>query len=341
MTIEPQGSSAREEGVDAQSSRDDVAHSPNPSVAPLPLPLQYPANLLYAQSMLAISMTQLQQVELQAMHLRILLRDRELHAAAAVMKAAAAAAKTSVVPSPTAIPPPIAEGASVGAIVDDAGAGAGVAAAATGVGVAADAQQQLEQAERFRAHRRRLAGVVKIGFVLLLLDLDAGWLVLYFFMSFLYLGGIFDPITQWVSRPTPRQTLDQQLGALRQRQNREAAATSAASVAAASADGAAGRATESQATQGTHSTGDTGDGMSGDPTNGDAVSSDSATPSSSDPIGTGDAAPGNREHGRVGQDAAEADAGNRPSYAARFFYQLVVMFFLTLLPWWTPNPNYL
>merc|ERR1712232_957298 len=36
--------------------------------------------------------------------------------------------------------------------------------------------------------------------------------------------------------------------------------------------------------------------------------------------------------------AAEAE---RPPYWQRFVYQLFVMFFMTLLPWWNPNPHYL
>ncbi|CAJ1343528.1 unnamed protein product [Effrenium voratum] len=47
--------------------------------------------------------------------------------------------------------------------------------------------------------------------------------------------------------------------------------------------------------------------------------------------------------GEVPADAQRPPAENpeQPPYWQRFVYQLLVMFFLTLIPWWNPNPRYL
>lgn len=39
--------------------------------------------------------------------------------------------------------------------------------------------------------------------------------------------------------------------------------------------------------------------------------------------------------------APAAPPAPAPPFWQRFIYQLFVMFFLTLMPWWTPNPRYM
>lgn len=49
-----------------------------------------------------------------------------------------------------------------------------------------------------------------------------------------------------------------------------------------------------------------------------------------------------QERGGVEQeDGREREVFCRPTYLQRVLYQGVVMFFLTFLPWWNPDPVYL
>lgn len=314
--------------------------------ARVPLPLQYPANLIYAQNMLAICMSQMQRVDLNIAQLRFYLREHELHhAAAAVLSGKAHLANVAEF----AAVPPVATEAAAGAAVDagavgvEADAGAAADGAAEGAGAA--------PLEHLRVHRRRLAAAVKIAFVMVLLEVRTGWFFVYFFAVFLYIGGIFDPFIEWFQRRPARVTLEQQLTALRNRQRHaesEAVVAATAAAAAAAAGGASADGTTpgadgapSPATGSASSNGDSG------------VGGDRASTSTADPAQDGVAAgraPAQPGDETGGLDAAATPAGEeenavvqppQPPWSHRFIYQLFVMFFMTLLPWWNPDPRYL
>lgn len=302
-----------------------------------PLPLQYPANLIFAQNMLAISLSQLQRVDLTITQLRFHLREQELRAATAALLSNQAslgftAARVAAALNPGA---PAAE-AAVAAVVAappaaDAAAApegdAAVPAAAEGGGVGAPF-------EHLWVHRRRLAAAVKIAFVMVLLEVRTGWFFVYFFAVFLYIGGIFDPIIDWFQRRPARVTLEQQLTALRNRQRAEPEqAQQPAADASSATEGANANAASAAA-----SSGDTSAGSSGS-----ADASGAAAASGSDEAGATGAL------GQPTEEGGATDAGAAPAenvepqlpYWHRFIYQLVVMFFMTLLPWWNPDPRYL
>merc|ERR1719188_1368901 len=99
-----------------------------------------------------------------------------------------------------------------GAHVELAGDVAGAAVAA-----APAAAAEAQQGEPMRRHRRRLAAAVKVGVVMVLLEVRVGWFLMYFFACFLFIGGLFDPLLDWFRRHSAQATLEQQLNMLRNR----------------------------------------------------------------------------------------------------------------------------
>lgn len=340
-------------GVDAACQTDALLM---PSV---PLPLQYPANLLWAQHMLAICMGQLQRVDLTVAQLRFYLREHELRAAAVAVLRSQKGLSGQI----PVLGIPIVPGGAASVDVTPAAADDGAARAAPGgpQGVpaagaeAAGAGAAAAVAGNLRMHRRRLNIAVRIAFVMWLLDVKNGWFFVYFFLAFLYIGGLFEPMVEWFQRgPGQQVTLEQQLEDLRSRQRRVAEQAERAAAAAAAARVAAAEAAalaEAVANDGVAGLGDAG--SSADPAAaaspgaggaaGDGSDSGAAAVHGDAAGAAGGVANAPEAEGGVGAaDNAEADAeANRPPLAHRFIYQLVVMFFMTLLPWWNPDPRYL
>lgn len=183
------------------------------------------------------------------------------------------------------------------------------------------------QGERFRLHRRRLAAAVKVALVMVLLEARTGWFFIYFFAVLLYIAGLFDPFIDWFRRAQGTQTtLEQQLANLRTRTREAEAAAAAAVVARAAADAAAAAAA-----------------AAGEPAADAGASghSEREAEGSSDAADSGGAAASGAgaSGGETGEAVEQQPEG--PPYWTRFGYQLVVMFFMTLIPWWNPNPRYL
>eukprot|EP00929_Paragymnodinium_shiwhaense_P029526 TRINITY_DN16894_c0_g1_i4.p1 TRINITY_DN16894_c0_g1~~TRINITY_DN16894_c0_g1_i4.p1 ORF type:complete len:322 (-),score=86.05 TRINITY_DN16894_c0_g1_i4:360-1325(-) len=320
--------------TDASCQTDSIA-------VPTLLPDTYPANLLYAQSMLAITMSQMNQVELHIQQLRSHLLAHELHAkngmltaacsfagppplisphtwledrtAAAVgsracttadQAAAAAAGSTDAATAAGAVNGVTPEVSLNAAPADEAVPQADPAAGDAGAAPAAAAAAAGDGAEgNLRIHRMRLAAAVKGALVMLLLDFKAAWFFLYFFGVFLYVGGMFDPIIEFLSRgQRSQQTLEQQLTALRHRQRMAERKEEERQRAAASAAAAGENQGEAAAGEGAEQT---------------TAAAESTPP------------------------PPEPEEPPRAPEWQRCVYQLVIMFFLTLMPWWTPNPYYL
>eukprot|EP00440_Ansanella_granifera_P047531 gb/GFBE01051482.1/.p1 GENE.gb/GFBE01051482.1/~~gb/GFBE01051482.1/.p1 ORF type:complete len:306 (+),score=84.57 gb/GFBE01051482.1/:1-918(+) len=285
---------------------------------------QYPANLLYAQGMLNTSMLQLQQVELQIAMLRGYLNKHMSldHASEEATKICKDGTTTRLIFSGDA-EALAAAAAALRAYSDSVqqatGARAGAAAPnAQAEPAAADAAQQPAQVEQQRAvHRRRLAAAVKVALVMILLEFKMGWFFIYFFAVFFYIGGMFDSWIDWFQNFNNNQnTLEHQLNALRRGQANAGEAAAGAAARAGNADAAAPAADAAPA----------------------------AARADGDSAGTGE--------GEAAQNAAEGEVQATPAapappqpplppYWQRFIYQLIVMFFGTLIPWWNPNPRYL
>eukprot|EP00746_Dinoflagellata_sp_MGD_P167464 gnl/MRDRNA2_/MRDRNA2_98103_c0_seq1.p1 gnl/MRDRNA2_/MRDRNA2_98103_c0~~gnl/MRDRNA2_/MRDRNA2_98103_c0_seq1.p1 ORF type:complete len:370 (+),score=85.30 gnl/MRDRNA2_/MRDRNA2_98103_c0_seq1:49-1110(+) len=320
-----------------------------------PLPLKYPANLIFAQNMLAMSVCQTQQLEMHIAMLSLHLRERMLG-----VQTVQAAPQTGSLAPPAASPPPSAAKANwleskleefyaarqeeaaarelpavpqqaavpvehipviqpdfvAQAPVDAAGPPGAEPGAPLGDAANGDQPAAGDQAGAVW-QQYRLAAIMKIALIMILLEVKTGWFFVYFFAVFLYIGGVFDPFVEWFQRHTQRLTLDQQLTRLRNknrmRAEKRAAAAMAAALARANAEGAEG-------------TDDGGVGDEGNP----ASSNDATQDGSTD-----------------GEEVENADQGDQgvpePAipWGHRFFYQLVVMFFMTLLPWWSPDPRYI
>jgi len=351
-----------------------------------PLPLQYPSNLIYAQSMLAVSINQLQQLELCTAQLRFHLRERELQNAA--------------VDALHSLPPALQAGiaASWQNWQGKTGSGLGSQAApagdqqpsSNGAAVGAESSQTAStpanamsaaQIEQLRAHRRRLAAVVKVAVIMLLLEFRIGWFFLYFFAVFLYIGGMFDPMIEWFQQHSTQTTLEQQLAALRTNQDAPEAVPSTGTRPASqdSGTGATARAPEPRESTTLPTDASTGAAASAaepretttpptgtaeipeasqasssgtDPVSGVSTEGAQATsvePSATanaldpDPKATASATATGTAAGAAGSAVEEqaVQEQTRPAYAQRFIYQLFVMFFMTLLPWWSPDPRYL
>lgn len=297
------------------------------------LPCQYPANLIYAQNMLAICMSEMQRVDLNIAQLRFYLREHELYsqlqATAAVLSNKAAFVAVPVLPALGSAPAASASGTAAAASHDamPGGADAAAGAEAADAAAAADGAADGGQPEQVRVNRRRLAAAVKIAFVMILLEVRTGWFFVYFFAVFLYIGGVFDPAINWFQRRPARTTLEQQLTALRNRQRHAESEQQHAASVGAGADNSDGDAAASG-----HA-GNDGDER-GEGSAGDSVEHDGATPAD------GSAASGNEEGGTT--DAVQQEnIAPPPPWSHRFIYQLFVMFFMTLLPWWNPDPRYL
>mmetsp|Transcript_148617 Transcript_148617/g.276854 ORF Transcript_148617/g.276854 Transcript_148617/m.276854 type:complete len:352 (+) Transcript_148617:103-1158(+) len=345
----------KEEGI-STSCQTDITAAP-----PAPLPLQYPANLIYAQNMLAICMSQMQRVDLNIAQLRFYLREHQIRAATAAVLSSSAPMLS--VPAPLAAPP--ASEATTVTPPSDAASEAAAAAAAAEVPApeAAPAGAEADgapQQDHLRVHRRRLAAAVKIAFVMVLLEVRTGWYFAYFFLVFLYIGGLFDPFIEWFQRRPVRVTLEQQLTALRNQQRREEERSASERERANSGANSNNANTGSEQPGGASSSGAGTDGQpaqsSGSPPEG-APGADAAEGNHAEASGSASAASapvdqaeaiaaalaadeGNDANGSDGA-AAEQPAAPRPPWSHRFIYQLVVMFFMTLLPWWNPDPRYL
>lgn len=309
--------------------------------------------------MLAISISQVQQMELKIAQLRFHLREHEFRAAAvAVLTGQAAAAilggqSAAVVLNITSAP-------TAEALLG-AAAGLGVPPGVDGQrdgeagGVAGgDAAAPLRHPEHQARLRLRLWAAVKLAIVMLLLEVRSGWFFVYFFLVFLYVGGLFDPLIEWFQRTSTQTTLEQQLNDLRNRRHvvptdedtiaPEAAATPPQDSNASSGTG--GLPEEVHGEVGANASGvglgeDTasrpndaqaGAGSSGDAGTGSGISDEGSPPEVSSGAGNSDA---------TAPPAAEEPAVARPPYAHRFIYQLFIMFVMTLLPWWNPDPRYL
>lgn len=329
----------------------------------VPLPLQYPANLLYANSMVAICTSTLQQVELNIALLQLHLHQRE---AAAVASAQAVLtlppAVLGLVPEASADKIVREMSARAAARASDPGApemearlppAAVPAAGAAMPDAAADPAAAAAQPPQLRVHRHRLAVAVKIALIMVLLEFRAGWFIVYFFMIFLYIGGMFDPMVEWFHRHSQQATLEEQLLRLRNRQRQpafvrpqpeEVPVVPDAGVAApdAGADGEE----PARVSDAANRTDDNGERES--PAAASAADADATG-------GTGGEVPDDAGAAAEGHASAPAEAPSTgatnaeeqppaapppPPWAHRFFYQLVVMFFMTLLPWWNPDPRY-
>jgi hypothetical protein len=162
-------------------------------------------------------------------------------------------------------------------------------------------------------------------------DFRMGWWVLYFFGIFLYIGGLFDPFIEWVQSHSLQATLEQQLLHLQQRQRwaddppaqPDAGAREPRNAARATADDSA---TSAQP------------GSSQGSSQGGAARAEVGTVDEVSSERVGGDEPG---QGDVARDAAQEPERGQVPWVQRFFYQLVVMFFMTLLPWWNPDPRYL
>jgi len=113
-----------------------------PMSAPLPLPLQYPANLVFAQSMLTICLGQLHHVDLCAMQLKMHLKEQALQSAAAAVAAAPPVATAAAAATVVQLDPAVEAAAAAAAATPEAAP----AAAAQGAGAARQPEaQELER----------------------------------------------------------------------------------------------------------------------------------------------------------------------------------------------------
>jgi len=158
-------------------------------------------------------------------------------------------------------------------------------------------------AERFPALRQRFSLLVKVVLIMLLMEVKWSWYAVFFLVSMIYLGGLFDSWIEWFNGGAAA-TLENQLDALRRN-------GAAAAPAAGNGNGAAGE-----------NGGETQDQSDAPRETEAAAETDGAAPAE---------APA----------APAAPPAPAPPFWQRFIYQLFVMFFLTLMPWWTPNPRYM
>jgi len=290
-------------------------------------------------------MSALQSLELNIAQIHLYLREHELRTAAV----SAASAKLAI----------SAAGFKV-TIINPASVGAGSGAQAAGVAAGAQEPREVvvvrgrpweppaggQDAPPAEAmHRRRLAVAVKIAVVMFFFDFRIGWWVLYFFGIFLYIGGLFDPFIEWIQSHSLQATLEQQLLNLQQRQRR------ADDLPGAQPDDAGAREPRDAAGSTSDDPG-TGaqPGSSQGSSEGGAARAETGTavrPEGRLDDGTGERADGTERHsdesgqGDAAREAAVEAELRRVPWVQQFFYQLVVMFFMTLLPWWNPDPRYL
>mmetsp|Transcript_34186 Transcript_34186/g.54482 ORF Transcript_34186/g.54482 Transcript_34186/m.54482 type:complete len:299 (+) Transcript_34186:100-996(+) len=298
-------------------------------MAEVPLPLRYPENLIHAQKMYALSIGQLLRVEQQINQLQSHLRERDLRrlASSATATALFAAVKLQGKES---------DFGHISVEVEARQQGGGIQAQAQRQEAAQEQEPQQPQEQHLRQHRQRLFNAVKIAFAMLFFEFSTGWFFVYFFGVVLYIGGVFDPIIHWFQRRPARVALEQQLNGLRNRQRDEERI--AEQVEAERSENVERPAASTNADS---------------PEKEDLVDPNYITAngssSSSDAHGTDDGGlqesteePSSQTEA-VAPPPAEGNAENvdQPPYWHCFIYQLFVMFFLTLLPWWNPDPRYL
>lgn len=345
---------------------------------PMPIPLQYPVNLIYAQSMLSMCLSQQQCVDLNIAQLRFYLRQHERSALAntqalkttspgrspciGCMSAACSYSKSSVCPVAQAV-----EGRGTTTPVDEANVAAGTPPAAA-------APAQPEPAE-LRRMQRRLSTALKLALVMVLLEVRASWFLLYFIGVLLYIGGLFDPLIEVFQRQSAQNTLDQQLTALR---NRQAQATDGTenrnqNQSSMSRQSAPPASDQNQDRMSIQAVTPTTDGEAERPPNdehgsmmketldretttansselhdaktssAEQPSTAAAEPAENEKCDGGEEAAGGFEAAPASENAGTNQAPNeaQPRWAHRFIYQLFVMFFMTLMPWWSPDPRYM
>eukprot|EP00400_MALV-I_sp_L67-5_P000724 gene724-132_t len=257
------------------------------------------------------------------------------------------AAETPVAPSIQITPDADAAAAANG----EAGAAPEAAAGEGGAAAAAANGENGENAENGGLWRRfRIGPIVKVALIMLLLEVKPVWFFVYFFAVFLYLGGIFDPIVDWFKRHAEQPQLEQQLVGLREREEEAANALPENTVESAEVTPENTAEEDELGEDGLPKEKSTG--SSEKPADGAERNSDGATAggsSAGDAEGlksrrsstASDGATLKPKAGEPGaEDAAEEQAPPVP-YIIRFCYQLFVMFFMTLLPMWNPDPRYL
>lgn len=319
----------------------EVACQTDPQAMAALLPVNYPANLVYAQSMLAMSISQRQIIETQKMMLRMLLREKTEHDnMQAVLNDSGV---LRVVGSVAGVSGPCDIAGLVQAAAAAAGNVEGAGAPAGGRAEAANADQP--PVERWRT----VSSALKVALVMILLEVRALWFIVYFFATFLYIGGMFDPAIAWFMRHRTQGSLEQQLNQLRSQQQRATAPPPAPAAVAAAAEPIPAENPDVPDSVPVVQTSDHTGQSAVSSQGGDAIpqelNSPTAAPESLAPTVT----PATNEHavGDAGADAAtgageaQRAAPDGPPHNQRFFYQLVVMFFMTLIPWWTPDPRYL
>mmetsp|Transcript_67177 Transcript_67177/g.160899 ORF Transcript_67177/g.160899 Transcript_67177/m.160899 type:complete len:362 (+) Transcript_67177:65-1150(+) len=342
-------SSRNDRGADCASTGRDVGCQTVAEPCPVPVPLQYPLNLIYAQNMLAITVSQIHQVDLNVAQLRLYLREHYLQqqyrphqerssssAAARLQTPLGVPAAAAGAPAQASQSPPVANRAAAAAQQPPQPQGGADAAAPAG-----DAARRQNAIDMLR---RRLLVAVRVAVLLIVMEVRIAWCMVCFVMSFLYVAGVFDPLVNWFQRAPEQGTLEQQLAAFRRRRD---AVESQASAPAAPAEGdAASAAAAARTPTGTNPGQPQPQQQQGSPGSGstdtatgpvNAPSSSSAAPAATNAADS-TAAEGD---GQAAEAAAPAAPAGGPTYRMRFFYQLVVMFFLTLLPWWNPDPRYL
>jgi len=154
--------------------------------------------------------------------------------------------------------------------------------------------------------QHRLGVILKLAFLLVLFEVSLYGLMVYLFFVMLFLYGLFDPLIAYFA-VNPHPGLDEQLGNIR--------------------DGNVRRQEEARRET-------------------DAVVPEApAEPATNDAEGSG--------LGMANAEVLNANAEERPAAAAppappprplaarmwRAFYQSIFLFFMTLLPWWTPDPR--
>jgi len=290
--------------------------------------LQYPGNLIHAQKMYAISMGQLLRVEQQISQLQFHLRERELRLTSSATALVAAVSNAVLQGKESGV-------AQIRVEVDPRQAAGGLQAEAVGHGAARDGAQQ-PQGENLRQHRQRLSNAVKLAFVMWLLEFPTGWFFVYFFGVFLYIGGLFDPFIERFQRRPQRVALEQQLNGLRNRQRRDEELIVERS-----------EAERAESVEQARASTDDVKSDKEDLADSDDIATAKGSSSNEDGTATGGLQDSMEESPLSSERVAPAPADengenvHQPPHWQRFMYQLFVMFCMTLLPWWNPDPRYL
>jgi len=229
------------------------------------------------------------------------------------------------------------------AAVPGAAAAAAAAEGAAAVAAANGENANAEGGENANAAgglwgRFRIGPIVKVALIMLLLEVKPVWFFVYFFAVFLYLGGIFDPIVEWFKTHAAQQPLEAQLVNLREREQQAVPEDTPPSN-----EPTAELTGENQPSSSSNPGEEKGEGEEESPTK----TADESTPSSGlSATPKTNTENGNKTDGTVAAPGAEEEQppGEQPNPVAwiiRFCYQLFVMFVMTLLPMWNPDPRYL